>query len=47
MKDLEVEQTMFGIRRAKGTVPNGKAAILTPLLPQENFRENAAAAVGL
>jgi hypothetical protein len=40
---------MFGIRPAKGTVPNGKAAVLTPPLRQDEslFRENAAAAVGL
>ena len=44
----EVERTMRGIRRAKGTGPNGNATILTPPLCQEEtlFRENAAA-VGL
>ncbi len=33
-KDPEVERTMRGIRRAKGIAPNGKSAILTPLLRQ-------------
>jgi hypothetical protein len=33
-KDPEVERTMRGIRRTKGIAPNGKTAILTPLLRQ-------------
>jgi site-specific recombinase XerD len=33
-KDPEVARTMRGIRRAKGIAPNGKTAILTPLLRQ-------------